>query len=76
MYGGGLSRHALTGAISVGRAVKPLRIWLVGFGTVGRWLVRALDSQTVRLAARYTSTYPPALSCGSAPLVCGRRDRL
>jgi homoserine dehydrogenase len=31
----------------------PLRIWLVGFGTVGRWLVRALDSQAQWLAARY-----------------------
>jgi homoserine dehydrogenase len=33
--------------------VKPLRIWLVGFGTVGQWLVRALDSQAERLAGRY-----------------------
>jgi homoserine dehydrogenase len=33
--------------------VKPLRIWLVGFGTVGRWVVRALDSQAERLAGRY-----------------------
>jgi homoserine dehydrogenase len=31
----------------------PLRIWLVGFGTVGQWLVRALDSQAERLAHRY-----------------------
>jgi homoserine dehydrogenase len=30
--------------------MKPLRIWLVGFGTVGQWLVRALDSQTLRPA--------------------------
>lgn len=30
-----------------------MRIWLVGFGTVGRWLARALDSQAERLAARY-----------------------
>jgi len=29
-------------------AVKPLRIWLVGFGTVGQWLVRALDDQAER----------------------------
>lgn len=28
-------------------------IWIVGFGTVGQWLVRALDSQAGRLAARY-----------------------
>jgi homoserine dehydrogenase len=33
--------------------VKPLRIWLVGFGTVGRWVMRALDSQRERLAGRY-----------------------
>jgi homoserine dehydrogenase len=33
--------------------LKPLRIWLVGFGTVGQWLGRALDSQAERLAARY-----------------------
>ena len=25
--------------------MKPLRIWLVGFGTVGQWLARALDSE-------------------------------
>jgi homoserine dehydrogenase len=31
----------------------PLRIWVVGFGTVGQWLVRALDSQAERLARRY-----------------------
>jgi homoserine dehydrogenase len=30
-----------------------VRIWLVGFGTVGQWLVRALDSEAERLAARY-----------------------
>jgi homoserine dehydrogenase len=30
-----------------------MRIWLVGFGTVGQWLVRALDSQVDRLAGRY-----------------------
>jgi homoserine dehydrogenase len=33
--------------------VTPLRIWLVGFGTVGRWVAGALDSQRERLAARY-----------------------
>jgi homoserine dehydrogenase len=33
--------------------VRPLRIWLVGFGTVGQWLVRALDSQAERLADRH-----------------------
>jgi homoserine dehydrogenase len=30
-----------------------MRVWLVGFGTVGRWLASALDSQAERLAARY-----------------------
>jgi homoserine dehydrogenase len=34
-------------------SVKPLRIWLVGFGTVGHWLARALDSNAERLANRY-----------------------
>ena len=33
--------------------MNPLRIWLVGFGTVGQWLARALDSETERLAGRY-----------------------
>jgi homoserine dehydrogenase len=30
-----------------------MRIWVVGFGTVGRWLVEVLDSQAQRLAAQY-----------------------
>jgi homoserine dehydrogenase len=30
-----------------------VRIWLVGFGTVGQWLARALDSEAERLARRY-----------------------
>jgi homoserine dehydrogenase len=30
-----------------------MRIWLVGFGTVGRWLAGTLDSQAERLSARY-----------------------
>ncbi len=33
--------------------MNPLRIWLVGFGTVGQWLARALDSEAERLAGRY-----------------------
>lgn len=33
--------------------MRPLRIWLVGFGVVGRWLARALDAQAGQLAARY-----------------------
>jgi len=53
LYVGARSRHALTYANPVGRAVRPLRIWLVGFGMVGQWLVRALDAQAERLAGRY-----------------------
>jgi homoserine dehydrogenase len=30
-----------------------MRIWVVGFGTVGQWLLRALDSGAERLAARH-----------------------
>ena len=37
----------------VGQGLKPLRIWLVGFGTVGQWLARVLDLQAARLAAQY-----------------------
>jgi homoserine dehydrogenase len=33
--------------------VKPLRVWLVGFGTVGQWLAGALVSQPDRLAGQY-----------------------
>jgi homoserine dehydrogenase len=33
--------------------VKPLRIWLVGFGMVGRWLAGVLDGQAGRIASRY-----------------------
>ena len=33
--------------------VKPLRIWLIGVGTVGTWLLGVLDSQAQRLASRY-----------------------
>jgi homoserine dehydrogenase len=33
--------------------VKPLRIWLVGFGMVGRWLSGVLDGQAGQLASRY-----------------------
>ncbi len=31
----------------------PLRIWLVGFGTVGQWVLRALNTEAERLAGRY-----------------------
>ena len=33
--------------------MRPVRIWLVGFGTVGRWVVRALDTEAQRLAGQY-----------------------
>jgi homoserine dehydrogenase len=33
--------------------VRPLRIWLIGFGAVGRWVARAIDAQSDQLAARY-----------------------
>jgi homoserine dehydrogenase len=36
-----------------GCCVKPLRIWLVGFGTVGRWVARALDGERERLVGKY-----------------------
>ena len=38
-----------------------MRIWVVGLGTVGRWLLRALDSQREQLERRY----------GFAPVVAG-----
>jgi len=33
--------------------VRPLRIWLVGFGMVGRWLAGVLDGQAGELTSRY-----------------------
>jgi homoserine dehydrogenase len=33
--------------------VKPLRVWLAGFGTVGQWLAGALISKSDRLAWQY-----------------------
>jgi homoserine dehydrogenase len=41
--------------------VREVRIWLVGLGTVGRWLLRALDSGAGRLESSY----------GWRPLVVG-----
>jgi homoserine dehydrogenase len=38
-----------------------VRIWVIGLGTVGRWLLRALDSQREQLERRY----------GFAPVVVG-----
>lgn len=32
---------------------RNVRLWVVGLGTVGRWLLRVLDSQAERLARRY-----------------------
>ena len=49
--GGSGVRRGRSAGLAV--ACQPLRIWLVGFGTVGRWLVRVLDSQADRLAAQY-----------------------
>lgn len=33
--------------------MSQLRIWLVGFGVVGRWVASALDAQGGQFAARY-----------------------
>jgi len=33
--------------------VSPLRVWLIGFGTVGRWVAGVLDEQADRLTSRY-----------------------
>lgn len=33
--------------------MSPLRVWLIGFGAVGRWLADALGTQAERLASRY-----------------------
>jgi homoserine dehydrogenase len=40
---------------------RELRIWVVGFGTVGQWLLRALDAQAERLSTRH----------GVSPIVVG-----
>ena len=37
--------------------MKPVRVWIVGFGTVGRWLVRALDQHRASLADRYALAF-------------------
>ncbi len=34
-----------------------MRVWVVGLGTVGSWLLRALDSQRRRLEQRYGCTF-------------------
>lgn len=33
--------------------MSQLRIWLVGFGVVGRWVASAIDAQKEQFAARY-----------------------
>jgi homoserine dehydrogenase len=33
--------------------MRPARVWVIGCGTVGRWLLRALHSQADRLAVRF-----------------------
>lgn len=33
--------------------MSPIRIWLVGFGTVGRWLGSTIEAQAARIASRY-----------------------
>ena len=33
--------------------MKEVRIWIVGLGTVGQWLLRAMHSQVPRLVDRY-----------------------
>src|SRR5205823_2425123 len=53
------------GAKAPGGLVSPLRIWLVGFGMVGRWLARALDAQAGQLAARY-GREPTIVAIGNA----------
>ena len=40
-------------ATADGGLVNSLRIWLVGFGAVGRWLAGVLDAQGGRIASRY-----------------------
>jgi homoserine dehydrogenase len=33
--------------------VSAVRVWLIGFGMVGKWLVSSLDAQAARLAGQY-----------------------
>jgi homoserine dehydrogenase len=33
--------------------MRPVRVWVIGYGTVGRWLIRAVRAQGDRLAGRY-----------------------
>jgi homoserine dehydrogenase len=36
--------------------LNDVRLWVVGLGTVGRWLIRALDAQAATLSSRYGFT--------------------
>lgn len=36
--------------------MSDVRLWVVGVGTVGRWLIRALDAQAATLSSRYGFT--------------------
>src|SRR5919108_5383795 len=38
-------------------AIRPVRVWVVGFGTVGQWLLRALDHSAVELERRYAARF-------------------
>lgn len=37
--------------------MKRIRLWVVGFGTVGQWLVRDLDDHRARLGKRYALSF-------------------
>jgi homoserine dehydrogenase len=37
--------------------VKHVRVWVIGFGTVGQWLVRALDDHRERLGQRHALSF-------------------
>ena len=39
------------------RRSRRVRVWVVGFGTVGQWLVRALHVQRTRLRERYALSF-------------------
>ena len=36
---------------------SPVRVWVVGFGTVGRWLIDVLDRRAAELDARYEARF-------------------
>src|SRR5438552_12829294 len=52
--GGAIAWRASRGRDDEGAAaVTEVRIWVVGLGTVGQWVLRALHAQTRQLADRY-----------------------